>query len=232
LISRVYTSGKGNTSPYHEVAKNSNKRGANRRVTQNKSPNKGYKNPPQIDCPIRQKHRFRYEETQDGGADVTIYNKDLLDLVCMATASNVAYRVLDGVKLDLVEMWSCNNPSISNYSNQITLEWLNTQYSGAPGNTYTDQAMGATDIAHICARPPKEAGSAFWIADGDRTPLFNMRLPQYTIVDIVVEVVFADTDSAILVSGAVAGATLGQLYYRYLDSNSGQTLRPTGANYI
>lgn len=221
------------------VAKN-NKSGASRRVTQNKTPNKGWKNPPQLPATILAGHRFRFVVNQDGGTQAMITAADLLDLLCMAVSSNSAYRLLDGIKLKEVEAWASNGAG--NVSNTIELEYVNDKLGfGAPGNTFSDTAIGLANIAHICAKPSKKSLAAQWInliAD-PRDPnvianydLFRLTCPQGTIVDVVVSLSFQDNDDAQTVTGSVAGATSGFLYYRYLDSTSGKTLVPIGANYI
>jgi len=154
---------------------------------------------------------------------------DLIDLMCCAVSSTSAYRTLDGIKLKNVEIWAANASGAA--SNTVELEWVPVNYAGNSGMTFTDTAMGISDIAHLCVSPPKDSGASFWVSGNPSTSLnfFRMTLPEGSVVDVTCECVFKDNDVAVAVTGSVSGATAGTFYYRYLDSNGSKLLAPLGA---
>ena len=207
------------------ISKN-NKRGANRRVIQNKSPN-----PPMFQQEPIQKRKFRFKAFQGSGFNNTIYESDLLDLACMATGSTSAYRRYESVKLDKVEVWCANGNGA--LSNDINLEWLNTNFIGGSGGTVSDTALGTANIAHISSKPPKNSKADFWLSGSIVSePVFNLECPQGSIVDITVRYVDRDSESARLVTGSVSGAVVGTNYLRYLDSSGAKLLEPVNGNVI
>jgi hypothetical protein len=157
----------------------------------------------------------------------------------MAVTSNSAYRIMDGVKLKEVEIWSCNG--VGNSTNTCEVEFVNDKGGfGGPGSSFSDCALGVSNIAHVCARPQKTSLAGNWInifedqSVGSTTnqKLFRITAPQGSVVDIVVTCALQDNDSATAVAGSVSGATPGTFYYRYLDSTTNQLFVPISANYI
>lgn len=210
------------------VAKNV-KRGASRRVLQNKTPKKGYKSPPQNSNTVISRHRFRFVANGAGGLTRTLNDRDFLDLLCVATGAAVAYRVLAGVKIIEIEMWSANSGVAAN---TVQIEWSETSGTGGPGMTLSDTAIGINDIAHICAKPLKESRASFWLANLGNT-VCEIVCPQGTVVDVTLDICFFDSEAPIAVTGAVAAATTGKFYYRPLDStNAAPGLLPISADYI
>jgi hypothetical protein len=199
----------------------SNKSAASSRVSQNKSPSgRGSKNPPMLKATIQAQHRFRF--SANGSAfSGTISYEDLADLMCVAVTSTSASRLFDAVKLKEVEIWACN--SAGDASNTAEIEFLETLIIGGPGVTYSDTAMGLQNIAHVHAKPPPGSRLAGWLSNttgssGTDVNLFRLAVPKGGIVDIVLEVCMYDNDTAINVTGTVAGASAGKTYCRPLDS--------------
>jgi len=188
----------------------------------------GTKNPKQLQTNIQSGHTFRFV-CESGGANINISNADLLDLMCFATSSVAAYRVMDGIKLKSVEIWAANNAGAS--SNTITCEWLPTNYAGNSGKVVTDTALGLSDVAHVFAKVPKDSGASFWVSGNPSTSInfFSLTLPAGSVVDVECVVSMKENDIASAVLGSVSGATAGTFYYRYLDSNGSKLLAPLGA---
>jgi hypothetical protein len=187
----------------------------------------GLNNPPQIQPTIKVGHRFRFVINGAGGSSQVFTIQDICDLLCVATAATVAYRLFDAVKLKKIEAWAAN--SAGNASNTLELEWIKTLVIGGPGLSVTDTAMGLANIAHICSRPPMGSRASEWLstaslAAGSDIDLFRLVVPQGSIVDVEIEGCFYDTDIPVLVTGAVAGATTGKTYCRALDSAAGTAL--------
>jgi len=209
------------------VPKSYNQSGATRKVIQNKSSQKGSKNPKQLQTNILCGHTFRFHSSA-GGANIGITNVELLDLICVATAANAAYRVLDAIKLKSIEVWSANNAGAT--SNTCELEWIPTNDVGQPGKTIIDTSLGLADIAHIHAKVPKDSQASFWVSNSSTAiKLFRLTLPAGSILDINCVLSIKDNDVAVSVTGAVAGATAGTFYYRRLDSTGSGVIVPLGA---
>jgi len=196
---------------------------------------RSHANPPQLGASITAGHRFRFSCNREGGGTSTIKNRDLIDLICLAVTSTSAYTILDSVKLKEIEIWAANGAG--NASNTAELEFVNENaLFGGPGTTYSDTAIGVSNICHIYAKPPKNSVASMWCALSDTfapsVDLFRLTVPQGAIVDVVVSLVLRDNDAADPVVGSVVGATPGHCYYRYLDSTTNQYFVPISADYI
>jgi hypothetical protein len=147
--------------------------------------------------------------------------------MCVATAAAVAYRLFDAIRIKEVEVWGGN--SAGDAANTVEIEWLDTLLIGGPGMTISDTALGLNDIAHVISRPPKGSKSAFWLNNstglsGGDFNILRLACPKGSVIDIVLECVLYDNDTAVLVTGAVAGATTGKTYARPLDSAQGTAI--------
>jgi hypothetical protein len=213
------------------VAKNQNKRAANSRVSQNKSPISKNPNPPQFKPTVVSQQRVRYVINAAGGVSARgISNIALQDTLCMATAAAVAYRLLDGIRIREIEVWAANGAG--NASNSIVVEFLKTPGVGGPGWQFSDTALGLSDVAHVRCRPPKGSLAEDWLPS-DTNSLIELTLPQGAVIDIIFDQVFADTDVPVLVTGAVAAATVGKVYRRALDNTNGvPAILPVGFDSI
>ncbi len=149
----------------------------------------------------------------------------------MATGSTSAYRIFDSVKLKGVEIWAAN--AAGDTSNSVLIEYngLNNIVSSA-GMSFSDTAMGLSDVAHVRAIPPVGSLASFWQGPGTGQDLFRIEGPKGSIVDVELEFTFADSEPPQGVGAAVSGATIGQIYLRALDSTSTAVLQPIGYDTI
>ncbi len=210
----------------NSIAKN-NQRAANRRVSQNKSPN-----PPQLQATISHKHRFRFVVTNAGGINYALTANDFADLLCVATSANVAYRLWDSVRIRAIEMWCANSSGSS--SNTVQVEYSSVgSYGGSTGITYNDTALGTANIAHVKTSPPPMSLASFWIGRTENTELVTITGPQGSVIDLVLEFAFNDTETPVLVTGTVSGATTGKMYCRPLPNSGGTAVAfPVGYDYV
>jgi hypothetical protein len=184
---------------------------------------------------IQATHRFRFTANGSSyGGNISF--EDLADLMCVATTSTSASRLWDAVRLREVEVWAAN--SAGNSSNTVECEFLNTLIFGGPGTTFSDTALGLTDVAHIKCSPPASSRAANWLnnttgsSSGDYN-LFRLAVPQGGVVDVVLDVSMYDNDTAVNVTGAVSGASTGKTYCRPLDSAQGTALLlPVSWDYV
>jgi hypothetical protein len=204
------------------------------RASQKKSLSaRGSKNPPQFKPTIVTRHKARYVCNNAGGVSArSVSNTELMDHLCLATAAAVAYRLLQGIKVKKIEIWACN--SAGNATNTIVCEFLRSAGVGGPGWSFSDSAMGVSDIAHIVCTPPRGSLLEDWVPTApNNTTLMELTLPQGSIVDITFDISIVDTDAPELVGAAVAAATVGKVYMRALDnSNGAPVIIPVGYDSI
>jgi hypothetical protein len=184
---------------------------------------------------IEAQHRFRFSSNQSAFSG-TISFEDLADLMCVAVTATSASRLFDAIRLRGVEVWATNTTGDS--SNTVEIEYLNTLIFGGPGVTYSDTALGVTDIAHISTRPPLGSRAASWLnnttgSSGGDFNVFRLSVPKGGIVDVIMDVMFYDNEAAVNVTGTVAGASAGKTYCRPLDSAQNTALLlPISWDYI
>jgi len=210
--------------------KKSNKRGAPSRVIQNKAPE--YLSRPGMWSPsIKKTATFRFQTTNNT-AGLVINDTNLQDLKCMATGAAAAYRIFGGVKLNYVEMWA---NAQAGTPVTISAEWLsNNPYFGNDSNLKSDTALGTAENAHVKFRPPRGSYAAGWLSNniGANNNILQLAFPIGTIIDVSLTFTILDDDVQMLVTGGLAGATIGKVYTRYLDSTGAKIIQPVSANII
>jgi len=185
-----------------------------RRASQNKSPNKGYKNPPQLVTELcgTQTFRFKYLEDKNDFA-VVIYDLDLLNMLSsvLIPGGSPAVRLFESVKLKRVEMWNANMTSTAH---TISLEWLRTYPYGNKTSITSDTALGSAVPAHIYVQPPQDSYARVWMSGSDEPkPLFQLSLCRGTIIDITLSyVINLDAQANNANVGAVPAYPPGTLF--------------------
>jgi hypothetical protein len=194
----------------------------------------GVPNPPQWSSTLRKKFTQRFVVQSGGVNQLAINNIEIQDLKCMATSATAAYRIFGAVKLNWVKAWAANTSASS--SNTIVIEMItNNPYSGSIAKTFTDTAVGTTNVAYVMAVPPQNAFSGEWLPNvgANVYEVFNITAPAGTVIDLGMEVELLDDETATAVTSTVSGATVGILYTRYLDSAAGSPkIQPLGVLYI
>ncbi len=170
--------------------------------------------------------------TNASGINYALTAIDFLDLMCVATGANVAYRICDSVRLKELEMWCANSSGSSSNTVQAEFSALGG-YSGSSGLTFNDTALGLSDIAHVRAKPPVGSLASFWLGNSSNSTLVTVTGPQGTVIDVVLDISIMDTESAVVVTGTVSGATTGKMYCRPLPNSGGTAVAfPVGYDYI
>lgn len=151
-----------------------------------------------------------------GAVNTTVSATSVLDLMCMATAANAAYRRIFAFKLSRVELWA---PPGTTVPASCSLTWLG---SFANLQVHADQSIGASEPAHVRVRPPAATLLADWHSGSNTDNLFVITGPAGLIIDLLFQFTLMDgLATSTAVTGAVAGATIGQSYVRALDSTGG-----------
>lgn len=162
-----------------------------------------------------------------------ITNIDLFDLKFVASSATAGYRIIGGVKLNYIEVWSAN--ASGSAINTIEVELVTSNpYFGSTSKIFSDCAIGTANVAHVKAKPAKDSFTGSWLPNNSANifTVANLTLPIGSIVDVNMTIEFIDEENATLVSGAVASATTGKLYTRPLDStNVGPRILPIGTSY-
>ncbi len=179
--------------------------------------------PPQIAIVPSIHHTFRFTN----GATVTRLSltfQGLLDLMCVAATATSAYRLWGAVRLRKICIW-CTGAS-STVPTTIAIQKLFSGAStGANSKLYTDTVLGTAATAFVKVGFDDSEAVGQWQGGGNATASYcNITLPQGSIVDVTLSAVFIEDNlSTAAVTGAVAGATVGQTYVRSLDSPAGTT---------
>ncbi len=174
--------------------------------------------PPQIVPSISIGHIFRFQTS--AAVTVSVSGVSLGDLLCAAASATSAYQLANAIRIRKVEVWGTP-------SNTFAPVTVSCDFSGAtagsfgPSRIYSDTSVGATRVAHIVAKPPRDSQAYQWQSSSSSSTLFTLVLPAGAVLDIHYSLTMRDSAGAVSVTGAVAGATAGQLYLRSLDSVTG-----------
>lgn len=175
--------------------------------------------PPQITIPLHTGHTYRFIASA-AVSDRNLTFQELLDLMCMATAANVAYRFWQAVRIKSIEIWA-TSPTLDT---PVTVKFQYTSAAvGLSGNSMirSDTSMGYDRPAHIKCKP-RDQLLGMWQNAAVNGVYGQISVPKGAVIDITLAASFVETAATpIAVTGAVAGATTGQVYLRALDNTSG-----------
>jgi hypothetical protein len=192
---------------------------------------------PTIPHPPRFKANFEVSKTfrfaASSGTTVNITPDDLLDLWCMATTANSAYRILTAVRLNSISIWGPMAATLDPVTVAIEFQSLSSGAPfGAPTRSVSDTSMGSTECAFVKTSPPPKSLAAQWWNSGLTTGVDNvmsLTFPLNAIVDVqLTGICGPGSGLSSQVGAAVAAATVGEIYVRALDSNGGVVLVPVG----
>jgi len=150
----------------------------------------------------------------------------LLNLMTVATTTTNQARIFDAVKLKRVRCWG-EPPALGSAPTSLQVEWLGNQ---APSTIHSDTAIGVRP-AFVDTRPPLDSSDRWWSISGTNGSevLFNYTGPAGSIVDVMLSFRLNDDEAAIFgEAGTAAGATIGVMYYNYLDGFASKKLAPVG----
>jgi len=179
---------------------------------------KGSLSPPQLTIPIVAGHTFRFLANTAGSAQLT--KSSFGDLLCLAATATSAYQLGSAFKIRKIEMWG---PPTSTFTpNTVSCEFNSASGTTVgPSRVFSDTSVGATRVAHIVAKPAKESTASFWQNLSGTDQVCLLYYGDKTIIDIHYSIVLRESAGVSAVTGAVVGATVGQLYLRPLDSVTG-----------
>lgn len=155
-------------------------------------------------------------------SNVSVIAQDLLDLFCVATSAVAAYGLATSVKVRKLEMWV--DPVAG--GSFCSIEDLTNGNVGAPSRIKEDTTLGVTRPAHLVWKPATGSLQSLWCNQGVGGKLFELNSSGAGYVDVHYSFVLQDGETPIAVGAVVAGATVGQLYCRALNSSTGTNLLP------
>jgi len=179
--------------------------------------------PPPFTATISANKTFRFSSGTNAGT-FPITRGMLLNLVsmCSVAVGSSQARLLNAVRLKSVEMWG-NPPLLGGVPVVTSVEWVG---QNSPSTLISDTSMGV-NAAHVLARPPPDSSNRWWSITGSNESevLFEIEVPAGTIIDVKAAIRFID-DEAGVSAEAGAAATLGTVYYNYLDGFASKKLAP------
>jgi len=172
--------------------------------------------PPQLRSNIVLAHRYRFTSTSGTATAITVGS--LFGAVGnMCTVANTQVQSLfQSLKVRSVSIWT--PPAAQGSFATCSVEWL----GGANSNTVevSDTSNSVATPAHIMSAPPRLSLASFWNNSASAANvLMTIAAPSGSIIDVVLDLILSDDESANLVTAVAAGA-LGVIYYLSLDPNA------------
>jgi hypothetical protein len=205
------------------MIRNNKSRQVNR---QNNSQSRGIPCPPPFNATLVTRKRLRFEASSASPAGGTaLTSEDVFDLLCMATSATAAYQIMTGVKIRRISIWGPMAASLAPVT--VSIEYLATgSFLGQPTKIKSDTSMGATRAAYVSYAPPPKSLLDNWVPSNTGVSLISLQFPANSIVDVEFDFVTQNGESPFPVGAVVAGATVGKVYCRALDSNGSGLLVP------
>jgi hypothetical protein len=202
--------------------KNKQKRGANRRVTQNKTPNVGrIIHPPQLKTNVQLTHTYRFMCNNNGTYNITP-DTLLLAAGCVGSVTNTTVvGIFASCRINYLEMWA--PPASQGQLSTISCEWLGLT-PNEPNIEVSDSSVSVAYPAYLRAKPPMRSLGCFWQTTNGND-ICQLTVPSGTLIDVSLSLVMFDQDLA-RPSSAVATAVVGEIYYLALDGPSSNHLTP------
>jgi hypothetical protein len=150
----------------------------------------------------------------------------LLNLYTVATTTTNQFRLLTAIKLKKIEMWG--QPATLGGSNgAVNLEWVG---NNAPSTIHSDTAIGVRP-SYISCKPPADSSDRWWSISGssETENICLLTFQAGTVIDVTASLRFADDEAPVAAeAGTAAAATIGHVYFNYLDGFASKLLIPVG----
>ncbi len=183
--------------------------------------------PPEFMATLCAGHVFRFTTASGTFGPVPVTRRNLLQLYSMAVTTSNQYRLFSAIKLNKVRVWG-QPAALGSLNSPITVEWLGTD---APSVIHSDTSSGVRP-SFVETKPPRNSSAQWWSTSGgsnETDVLFNIAGPTGTIVDVHCSVRFADDEAPVVSeAGTGAAATIGHVYFNYLDGFASKKLIPDG----
>lgn len=168
------------------------------------------------------KCKYRFKATAAKTSD-QLTGASFLDLLCTTPTAITGFQLGNFYRISKIEVWGPMASDLAPVT--VSVEWNGTT-AGVYGKSviHSDTSMGASIPAHVVSRPPVGSQVAQWLQNTSN--VCKLVYPINSIVDITFQLVLRDDASVTAVTGAVAGATVGAVYVRALNSPVDNNLVP------
>lgn len=173
--------------------------------------------PPSIDVPILVGKKYRFVTSAAISGRLLTFT-EICDLLCMAATTTSAYRIMTAVRLRAIEIWA-SAPSLDS---PVTVSFqARSTTAGMSGRSQqrSDTSMGFDRPAHIKYIFSEREQVGQW-QNANSTAIYGeITVPKGAVIDLTYTAAVQESSSTpFAVAGAVAGATVGQIYLRALDN--------------
>jgi hypothetical protein len=176
----------------------------------------GSSNPPQMESNLKLTHKFRFQASA-AEANFAITDSSVIGAlggICTVTNSTVT-NFAQSFRIKSLEMWA--PPASQGAAATVSVEWFG--FGNSPNIEHSDTTLSVSRNAHIKSAPPSSSLASFW-QKGTSTNLFILNFGTNTIIDLIVEIMMADQETALETTSVSAGV-LGHIYYLALDQELG-----------
>jgi len=166
----------------------------------------------------------------------TITGKNLLNWVAMAATTTTSYRMFSAIKIKSFELWGSTTISTSSgvgvIEPSLTFEWYGVSSANSFNNSSKYESTSEPDRpAHLLMRPPKGSSQSMWISSGGMFDTTDTIIAISGPIGAVIEYRFQacmSEDDTVFGAEAPVAATVGRVYYDYLDGRTSGNIIPIG----
>jgi len=172
--------------------------------------------PPQLRSNIVLTHNYRFTSTSGTLTAITVGSLFAAAGNMCTVANTQVQSLFQSLRVKRVSIWT--PPAAQGGFATCSVEWL----GGANSNTVevSDTSNSVATPARIMSQPPTRSLASFWnTSPSFANTLFSMVAPTGSIIDVALDLILSDDESANLVTAVAAGA-LGVIYYLSLDPNA------------
>jgi len=200
--------------------KNNSKRAQGRAKTNpNVNGTSTFSHPPQFTATVRFERKARF--VANAGTTLSLTRAMLLSHLVAAKTTSTATRLLSGIRLKSLTLWSFPNSTATSLQMvpvTVSVEWTSTY---GPSKIISDTSMSISP-ASVQSNPPRNSLASFWSLTGSNESdvLCILEIPQYTVIDMTYECILQNGETPTALSPTTA-MTAGSVYMSYLDGIAG-----------
>jgi len=180
-------------------------------------------NPPSIDTSVKMSFVIRYQMIATAnGTSVQPGPVDFASLLVLASTSTLSIPICtSAVKIRKIEMWGSSGQITQPITCAITwFDSTSTSSFGGPGRTITDTSVGATGVAFVSSKPPKNSHAGQYNGPTDTLNMVQIDIPPGAVIDFHLTYVISAAQQTSRANVAVVGATAGLVYAKNFMLNA------------
>jgi hypothetical protein len=178
--------------------------------------------PQQVDMVLKEHKTLRYISNAAFSGIITV--GDLLDTLLFATTATAGFDVMQGMKINYIELWTIGT---TNVPTTVNVQYFSNAASvNSASYVISDTSIGSTEPAHVKAKVPKASNAAFWQTGANTNDsMFILNIPANTIIDLDFNFIGFTEANSLPAQNALVGATAGLIYGRGLDGLASATTK-------